>query len=193
MKSGYKVHIAEPIGASSLNIIAIVLMPLAVGQLAFSQEAKKSQVARSRGQNEIISELRAAYAAFNRGDFDAAVAALDPKIQWSEPLEFPGGATYHGSEAVKRYLMKSRAGWADGSSEPEQFIVAGDRIVVFVCARFHRRDSNEWQEVRLADVYSVRKGRMMQMKAFADRQEALSWASAKIPMKNDRRSVERLF
>lgn len=60
----------------------------------------------------IISELRAAYAAFNRGDFDAAVAALDPKIEWSEPLEFPGGGTYYGREAVKEYLIRSRAGWS---------------------------------------------------------------------------------
>jgi ketosteroid isomerase-like protein len=125
--------------------------------------------------NRIISELRAAYAAFNRGDFDAAVAALDPKIEWTEPSEFPGGGTYHGREAVKQYLTQSRAAWAEGSSEPEQFIVAGDRIVVFVCARFRLNDSNEWQQVKLADVYSIREGRIVQMNAFADRQQATLW------------------
>jgi ketosteroid isomerase-like protein len=52
---------------------------------------------------------------------------------------------------------------------------------VFVYAHFSPKDSNEWQQVRLADVYSVRKGRIVQMKAFADRQAALSWAGAKIP------------
>ena len=53
------------------------------------------------GHDEIIWQLRAAYAAFNRGDFNAAVAALDPKIEWTEPTEFPGGGTCHGREAVR--------------------------------------------------------------------------------------------
>src|SRR5713101_564966 len=156
-------------------------MCLVVAELAHSQEPKKSEAASLQGHDEIISQLRTAYAAFNRGDFDAAVAVLDPKIEWTEPLEFPGGGAYHGREAVKRYVTQSRAGWAEGSSEPERFITAGDRIVVFVCARFRPRDSNEWQEVKLADVYSVRSGRIVQMRAFTDRQEALSWADGKIP------------
>lgn len=164
-----------------MKIITIALMCLVVAELAHSQGPKKREAASLQGHDEIISQLRTAYAAFNRGDFDAAVAVLDPKIEWTEPLEFPGGGTYHGREAVKRYLTQSRAGWAEGSSEPERFITAGDRIVVFVCARFRPRERNEWQEVKLADVYSVRSGRIVQMRAFADRQQALSWADGKIP------------
>ncbi len=163
-----------------MTTLAVIL--LVVSQLACSQEKPKTtQVARSSGMSDAIAQLRVAYAAFNRGDFDAAVASLDPKIEWSEPTEFPGGGTYHGRAEVKRYLMQSRAGWAEGSSQPERFITAGNRIVVFVYAHFRSRDSNQWQQVRLADVYSVRKGRIVQMKAFADRQQALSWAGAKIP------------
>lgn len=161
-----------------MNIIAITLILLGTGQLAHSQEASKH---RAGSSDNIIAELRAAYAAFNRGDFESAVAVLDPKIEWREPAEFPGGGTYHGRAEVKQYLTQSRAGWAEGSSEPERFIRAGDRIVVFVYAHFRPRNSNEWQKVRLADVYTIRKGRIVQMKAFADRQEALSWAGAKIP------------
>jgi hypothetical protein len=52
-----------------MNIITIAVISLAVGQLAYSQEAKTNQVTRSRGLDGIISELRAAYAAFNREDF----------------------------------------------------------------------------------------------------------------------------
>lgn len=135
--------------------------------------------------DKVIFQLRAAYAAFNRGDFNAAVAALDPNVEWSEPVEFPGGGTCHGREAVKQYLQQSRAGWAEGSSEPERFVIAGDRIVVFVLARFRPRGRNKWQQVSLADVYTVRKGRIVRMRAFADRQQALSWAGVKIP--NERR------
>jgi uncharacterized protein len=82
-----------------------------------------------------IATLRDAYSAFNRGDMDAAVRGLDPQIEWTEPAESPGGRTYHGRDGVKQYLTQSRAAWADISSEPERFISAGDRIVVFVHAR----------------------------------------------------------
>lgn len=122
-----------------------------------------------------MAGLRAAYAAFNRGDMDAAVSGLDPQIEWSEPLEFPGGGAYHGREAVKGYLTQSRANWAEGDSEPEQMIPNGDRIVVMVHARFRLKGSETWQDVKLADVYTVRDGKIVAMQAFADRREALRW------------------
>ena len=127
------------------------------------------------GQTAAMATLREAYAAFNRNDIDAAVAGLDPQIEWSEPAEFPGGGAYHGREAVKGYLRQSRANWAEGASEPEEMIPAGDRIVVLVHARFRLKDSETWQDVKLADVYTVRDGKIVAMRAFADRQEALRW------------------
>ncbi|MGA8620435.1 MAG: nuclear transport factor 2 family protein [Candidatus Sulfotelmatobacter sp.] len=122
-----------------------------------------------------ITTLRDAYSAFNRGNIDAAVEKLDAHIEWIEPVEFPGGGVYHGRDGVKQYLTQSRAAWAEVSSEPERFIAAGQRIVVFVHARVRAKGSNEWQDVRLADVYTVRGGKIVEMRAFADRQEALRW------------------
>jgi ketosteroid isomerase-like protein len=129
---------------------------------------------------QMIIVLRAAYAAFNRGDIAAAAEPLDAQIEWSEPAEFPGGGTYHGREGAKQYLAQSRASWAEVISEPEQFIPAGNRIVVFVHARVRPKNSDEWQEVRLADVYTFHNGKAVQMRAFADRQEALRWVGAEV-------------
>ena len=122
-----------------------------------------------------IAILRAAYAAFNRGDIDAAVQSLDPNIDWSEPAEFPGGGIYRGRDGAKQYLSNSRASVAEVISEPEQFIPIGDRIVVFVHARVRPKDSATWQDVRLADVYLFSDLTPIQMRAFADRQRALQW------------------
>jgi uncharacterized protein len=122
---------------------------------------------------QAIDTLRAAYAAFNRGDIEAAVQGLDPRVEWSEPPEFPGGGTYHGVAGVKAYLARSRNAWADVHSHPERLIPVGDRIVVFVHARVRAEGSDAWQEVRLADVYTFRDGKVVHMQAFADRDEAL--------------------
>ncbi len=132
-------------------------------------------------ESKAITALRAAYAAFNRGDIDAAVEFCDPQIEWSEPAEFPGGGMYQGRDEAKRYLSQSRAAWADVISEPERFITNGDRIVVFVHARVRPKNSNDWQEVRLADVYTIRNGRAVAMRAFADRKEALRWVGVEDP------------
>jgi uncharacterized protein len=127
-------------------------------------------------QDQAIRILQEAYDAFNRGDIAAAVQQLDDQIEWTEPEQFSGGGTYYGRAGVASYLTQSRAGWAEGRSEPVRFILVGDRIVVFVHARIRPQGGNEWREVDLADVYTFRSGTPIQMRAFADRKEALRWA-----------------
>jgi ketosteroid isomerase-like protein len=125
-----------------------------------------------------VAALRTAYAAFNCGDIDSAILPFDPQIEWTEPPEFSDGSTYHGVQAVKGYLTQSRSGWAEGASEPEQFIPAGNRIVVFVRARFRLKGTDQWQDISLADVYTFRNGKAISMRAFASREAALRWAAA---------------
>jgi len=136
---------------------------------------KERNMLDQRQTEQAIAGLRAAYAAFNRGDIDAAVELLDPQVEWAEPSEFPGGGTYHGLDAVKRYLTQSREGAAEVISKPERFIPAGNRIVVFVHARVLPKGASTWQDVKLADVYTFQGVRVIQMHAFADRQDALRW------------------
>jgi ketosteroid isomerase-like protein len=155
-----------------LTWLAVTAM---LGSCGCTRERNKANVETTSEMTQAIAALRGAYAAFNRGDIDAAVEALDAQIEWTEPSEFPGGGTYHGRDSVKHYLAQSRANWAEGSSEPERFITSGNRIVVFVHAKFRNKGSNEWADVSLADVYTIRGGKLVQMRAFADRQEALRW------------------
>ena len=56
-------------------------------------------------------------------------------------------------------------------------IVAGDKIIVFVHVRVRLKDSTEWHERRLADVFTFRNGKAL--RAFADRRQALEWAGVK--------------
>ena len=135
-----------------------------------------SEVLTKAETKHAISEIRSAYAAFNRGDIEAAVSMLDANVEWSEPVEFPGGGEFHGIDQAKRYLSQSRAGADRVISEPEQFIPAGDKIVVFVRARVLPKGTDSWQEIRLADVYTFHHDKATALHAFADRKEALRWA-----------------
>jgi len=160
---------------AKMTALAIVLTAALFG----CQQVRKGQVLLSQQQTEDAkAKLRTAYAAFNRGDIDAAVELLDPNVEWIEPVEFPGGGSYRGIAGAKQYLKQSRAGAAQVISEPEQFITVGDRIVVFVLARVLPKGSNSWQDIRLADVYTFRDGHAIKMHAFANREDALRWAGA---------------
>jgi ketosteroid isomerase-like protein len=153
----------------SLALLSIVMT------LSCHRAPRKSATLNQQQVEAAIAELRAAYAAFNRGDIDAAVRSFDANVEWIEPAEFPGGGEYHGVEGAKRYLFQSRASAAQLMSEPEQFIPAGDRIVVFVHARRLPKESDTWRERDLADVYTFRDRRVMSMRAFAKRADALRW------------------
>jgi len=160
---------------SRVNVLAI----LSMATMMSCQQKQKGEVVLNHQQIEdATAGLREAYAAFNRGDIDAAVRILDTGVEWVEPPEFPGGGTYHGVEGAKRYLAQSRASAAQVISEPEQFIPAGDRIIVFVHARVLPKGSNSWQDVRLADVYTFQNGRVTNLRAFANREDALRWTGA---------------
>jgi ketosteroid isomerase-like protein len=163
-----------------VRAMATLVISIAAGMAIHgcSGTAVESQMDQAE-QQRMIEALRGAYAAFNRGDIDAAVTPLDEDIEWSEPAEFPGGGTYHGRAGAHRYLAQSRAGLAEGTSEPEQFIVAGDKIVVFVHAHVRPKSTGAWVDIRLADVYTVHSGRAIAMHVFADRHEALRWAGVK--------------
>ena len=120
--------------------------------------------------------LRAAYAALNRNDVPGFVAIFDPQIERVEPADFPQGGTYRGLAAVTAHVSKGRGTWAEGGCEPERFIVAGDRVVVFVRVRVRLKDDTDWREGRVADVFTFRNGKATQFRTFADERQALEWA-----------------
>jgi ketosteroid isomerase-like protein len=120
--------------------------------------------------------LREAYAALNRNDAPGFVAIFDPQIERIEFADTPHAGAYHGLEAVKAHVEKGRGSWAEGSCEPQRFIVAGDRVVVLVHVRVRLKHESEWREGRVADVYTFRDGKAVQFRTFGDVAQALDWA-----------------
>jgi ketosteroid isomerase-like protein len=117
-----------------------------------------------------VEMIRAAYAAFARGDISEAVARMHPQVEWIEPEEFPGGGRRTGPAAVAEYLAASRAGWAELHSSATVYR-QGDTIV----ARHHvhgRLASGAAHEATVADVFTVRDGLVVHMQAYADPAQA---------------------
>ena len=72
------------------------------------------------------------YAAVNRNDMQAITRDFDPEIVRIEPEGFPTAGSYRGSAEVQAHVRTGRGTWAEGSCEPEKFLIEGDKIVVYL-------------------------------------------------------------
>jgi hypothetical protein len=77
---------------------------------------------------------------------------------------------------VQAHVTKGRGTWAEGTCEPEKFLINGDRVVVYLHARVRLKNSTEWVGGRFADGFVFRNGRIVQYLSFGKRTEALEWA-----------------
>jgi ketosteroid isomerase-like protein len=118
-----------------------------------------------------VALVLACYAAYARGDIDAAVAPLHPDVEWVEPEEFPNGGSRRGTAAVAEYLRASYAMWTELISEPTPYR-RGEDIVIVHHAHGRLADGTP-HDATVADVFTLRDGRVVRMRAYADPAEAM--------------------
>lgn len=123
--------------------------------------------------------LKQLFAAINRNDMQAITKDFDPEIVRIEPEGFPTAGTYRGIAEVQEHVTKGRGTWAEGTCEPEKFLVNGDKVVVYLHAWVRLKDSTEWVGGRFADGFVFRNGKIIQYLSFEERAEALKWAGIK--------------
>ncbi len=126
-----------------------------------------------------IEALKQFFAAINRNDMQAITKDFDPAIVRIEPEGFPTAGTYRGIAEVQEHVKKGRRSWAEGTCEPEKFLVNGDKVVAYLHARVRLKDSTEWIDGRFADGFVFRNGKIIQYLSFGERAEALTWAGIK--------------
>jgi ketosteroid isomerase-like protein len=116
------------------------------------------------------------FAAVNRNDMQAITKDFDPGIVRVEPEGFPTAGTYRGIAEVQANVKKGRGTWAEGTCDPERFLVNGDRVVVYLHARVRLHNSTEWVGGRFADGFEFRNGKIIEYLTFGQRADALKWA-----------------
>jgi ketosteroid isomerase-like protein len=87
-------------------------------------------------ESEVMA-LRRIYDAFSRWDVDELAEAVTHDFEMVQPETLPWGGSFHGHEGVKAFADRFReqvdGQWAD----PDDFLDAGDSIVV--CGRMRGR------------------------------------------------------
>jgi uncharacterized protein len=114
--------------------------------------------------------------AVNRNDIQAAAGYFDPEVVRIEPEGFPTAGTYRGIAEVREHVRKGRGRWAEGTCEPEKFLVNGDKVVAYLHARVRLEGSPEWVGGRFADGFEFRDGKIVRYLSFGERADALAWA-----------------
>jgi uncharacterized protein len=103
----------------------------------------------------------------------SALERFDPEIVMVESETLPGAASARGLDGVRRYIESFSSYWEEIRFEPQEFIDAGDRVVVV--ARLVGRGRKSGVDVRRtwAYVWTLRGGRALRMEGYTDRSEAL--------------------
>jgi ketosteroid isomerase-like protein len=106
---------------------------------------------------------------------DALIEYFDPEIDWRAIEGAPDDVgEMHGKDAVRRYLQDWLDTFEGITSVPTELIDAGDDLVVAALHVTGRaRLSGIKTELRYAVAYTVRDGRIVRGREYADRDEAL--------------------
>ena len=126
--------------------------------------------------NQNVEALRHFFAAINRNDMGAVAELLAPGVTRVEPAGFDTAGTYVGVEAVTDCVRKGRGTWAEGSCDPEDFLVRDDKVVVYLHAKVRLASNKEWVGGRFADGFVLKDGKIHEYRTFWERSAALAWA-----------------
>ncbi len=102
---------------------------------------------------------------------------LDPEVEFdARSSPGPYAAIYHGHDGVRRFMADWMASWADYRAEVEELVDAGDQVAGVVVERGRGRETGIEVDNRVGFVWTLRGGKVIRMKRYASRAEALEAA-----------------
>jgi 2-(1,2-epoxy-1,2-dihydrophenyl)acetyl-CoA isomerase len=123
---------------------------------------------------ENVEVVRRAFAFGMQGHGDPAEALtdFDPDVVLNS-FEEPAS---RGRDAVRGNYERWRSAWEDVEATAEEFIDAGNRVIVTAHFRGRGRGSGAEVEARFYEVYTLRDSKVVRVDEFTDRSEALEAA-----------------
>lgn len=115
--------------------------------------------------------IRAIYHAFSVGDVAGVLGRFSPDIVWNEAENFPyaDGNPYIGPEAVAKGVFARCVGEWDGlAAHPEEFVDAGDTIVVLGRYTGTYKATGRPQHTQFVHVWRIEGGKAVRFQQLAD-------------------------
>ena len=127
---------------------------------------------------ENVEIMRGIYGELARGNFWALAPLLDPEVEWVWAPEYRrlvGDRVYQGPEGVETATREWFEAWDRYSLEAEDFIDAGESVVVLSHGHARTKQGVELEH-RGAEVWTLRDGKVVRMRAYGHRADALEAA-----------------
>ena len=121
---------------------------------------------------ENVEIVKAAYDAFNREDWDASLKAAAPGFEMDFSRAVGPWRGVFGLDQSRRVMEEFRETWESARWEPDEFIEAGDFVVVPSTMHVKGRGGIE-VVVRAAVVWTIRNGAIERMVMYQSKEEAL--------------------
>jgi uncharacterized protein len=123
---------------------------------------------------ENVELVRSVYDGWLHGEL--GLDKLDREISMVESSNLPGAVTADGIDAVERYIRSFAKHWEQIRFEPQEYLDAGERVVVV--ARLVGSGKKSGVEVTRtwAYVWTIRAGKVLRLVGYATRAEALQAA-----------------
>jgi ketosteroid isomerase-like protein len=122
-----------------------------------------------------VEAARRGFEALDRGGVEAFLEFIDPEFVTTTPPELTvEPATYKGHDGLRRYFESFYEIMDEVRFEPEEFIDAGDRVVVPARLVARGRDTGIEAVQQLAFVWTLRNGKGLRLETYSTRAEALA-------------------
>jgi ketosteroid isomerase-like protein len=124
---------------------------------------------------ENVEIVRRSWDAWGRGGVDAMLEFLDPQVEWRVRADLPDAGTYRGHEGIRQLIARFEEVLEDMGVEAQEYIDAGDRVVV----PLHWWGRGRLSGVEVAErqgetwVLTVGDGRITKVEEYRHKQEAL--------------------
>jgi len=116
-----------------------------------------------------IDTIKALYRTFREKDYPAFVDICDPKLEWIQNTGFPGGKTHFGAGNVIEDVFKSfNHDWQDWRFDIEEYLDAGDTIIVIGAYTGRHRTSHKTLHSPAAHMYDLANGKVRRFRQFTD-------------------------
>jgi len=119
-----------------------------------------------------VETVRAIYECWRRGDFRATADKVATDFEWKQVHGVVEPGSHVGADA-NRALRSIFEVYEDLRVEAEEYVDAGDTIVVVARAHGTALRSGLHMDQRLAFVWTVREGKPVQMEQYPNREDAL--------------------
>jgi uncharacterized protein len=120
---------------------------------------------------ETVALVKGIYDAFAKSDVPAVLGAMSPGIVWNEAENFPYAdrSPYVGPDAiVQGVFMRLATEWDGFIATPEEFLDAGDTVVVLGRYGGSYKATGKLQNTQMAHVWRVKDGKVAQFQQYAD-------------------------